>query len=117
MGDVKLAVPTEGDKGLEDSVSEVFGRSKKFTIIEATNGSIVKVEVVDNPAASYKHGAGPIVVKMLTDMGVTAVAAREFGLGVSTLLEQNGIKKFTVKADITVKAAVQKIIEELSKSA
>ena len=116
MSNVKIAVPTQGDKGLEDSVSEVFGRSEKFTIIEVTNGSIVKVETVDNPAASYKHGAGPIVVKMLTDMGVTAVAAREFGLGVSTLLEQNGIKKFNVKADITVKEAVEKILEELSES-
>jgi len=116
MSNVKIAVPTKGDKGLEDSISEVFGRSEKFTIIEATNGSIIKVEIVDNPAASYKHGAGPIVVKMLTDMGVTAVAAREFGLGVSTLLEQNGIKKFNVKAGITVKEAVQKILEELSKS-
>jgi len=113
---VKIAVPTKGDKGLEDSVSEVFGRSEKFTIIEATNGSIIKVEIIENPAASYRHGAGPIVVKMLTDMGVTAVAAREFGLGVSTLLEQNGIKKFNVKADITVKEAVQKILEELSES-
>ena len=116
MSNVKIAVPTQGDKGLEDSVSEVFGRSEKFTIIEVVNGSIVKVETVENPAASYKHGAGPIVVKMLTDMGVTAVAAREFGLGVSTLLEQNGIKKFNVKADITVKEAVEKILEELSES-
>ena len=116
MSNVKIAVPTKGDKGLEDSISEVFGRSEKFTIIEAINGSIIKVETVENPAASYKHGAGPIVVKMLTDMGVTAVAAREFGLGVSTLLEQNGIKKFNVKADITVKEAVEKILEELSES-
>ena len=119
MSNVKIAIPTKGDKGLEDSISEVFGRSEKFTIIEVVNGpivTIVKVETVENPAASYKHGAGPIVVKMLTDMGVTAVAAREFGLGVSTLLEQNGIKKFNVKADITVKEAVQKILEELSES-
>ena len=116
MGNVKLAVPTEGDKGLEDSISEVFGRSGKFTIIEVVNGSIVKVEIIENPAASYRHGAGPIVVKILSDMGVNAVAAREFGLGVSTLLEQNGIKKFNVKAGITVKEAVQKILEELSKS-
>ena len=114
MSNVKIAVPTKGDKGLKDSISEVFGRSEKFTIIEVVNGSIVKVETVENPAASYKHGAGPIVVKMLTDMGVTAVAAREFGLGVSTLLEQNGIKKFNVQAGITVKEAVQKVLEELS---
>ena len=114
---MKLAVPTRGGKGLEDSISDVFGRSERFTIIEITDGSIVKVEIIDNPAASYKHGAGPIVVKMLTDMGVTAVAAREFGMGVSTLLEHNGIKKFNVKTGITVKEAVQKILEELNRLA
>ena len=114
LGKVKLAIPTKGDKGLEDFVSEVFGRSKKFTILEIADGSIVNVEVVENPAASYKHGAGPIVVKMLSDMGVTAVAAREFGLGVSTLLEQNKIKKFNVEADILVKEAIRGILQELS---
>ena len=112
MSKVKLAIPTKGDKGLEDSVSDVFGRSEKFTILEIADGSIVNVEVVENPAASYKHGAGPIVVKMLSDRGVTAVAAREFGLGVSTLLEQNRIKKFNVEANTTVKEAVQEILRE-----
>jgi len=114
MGRMKIAVPTKGGKGLEDLISDVFGRAENFTILEIRNSSVVNVEVVKNPAASYKHGAGPIVVKMLTDMGVTAVAAREFGLGVSTLLEQNGIKKFNVEAGIPVKEAIQKILEELS---
>ena len=114
MSKIKIAIPTRGDKGLEDLVSDIFGRSEKFTILEVSDGSVINVEVVENPAASYKHGAGPIVVKMLTDMGVTAVAAREFGLGVSTLLEQNEIKKFNVKADIPVKEALQKVLQELS---
>jgi predicted Fe-Mo cluster-binding NifX family protein len=37
------------------------------------------VEIVKNPAATYKHGARPTVVKMLADMGVNTVAMREFG--------------------------------------
>jgi len=113
MSRMKIAVPTKGEKGLEDFISDVFGRAENLTIFEVHNGSIMSVKVVKNPAASYKHGAGPIVVKMLTDMGVTAVAAKEYGLGVSTLLEQNKIKKFKVDADIQVKEAVQKVLEEL----
>lgn len=89
---MKLAVPTKEDKGLDYSVSDVFGRAEIFTILEITNSSIVNVEVIRNPAASYKHGSGPIVVKMLSDMKVKAVAAREFSVGASTLLEQNKIK-------------------------
>ena len=110
---IKIAIPTKGDKGMEDVVSDVFGKSETFTIIDISDGSIRSVKVVKNPAASYKHGAGPIVVKMLADMEVTAVAAREFGLGASTLLDQNNIKKCKVKADIPVREATKTMLKEL----
>ena len=50
---------------------------------------------------------------MLAEKGVTAVAARELGLGASTLLEQNNIKKYHVKAGIPVKEAVKTMLEEI----
>jgi len=109
---MKIAIPTRGEKGLEDSVSDVFGRAETFTILEIVDGSIVNVEVAKNPAASYKHGAGPLVVKMLTEKDVTVVAARELGLGASTLLEQNNIKAVKVKAGISVREALQDILKE-----
>ena len=111
---MKIAIPTKGDKGLEDLVSDVFGRAKTFTILDIQSGSIADVEVVENPAANYKHGAGPIVVKMLTEMNVTAVAARELGVGASTLLEMNKIKNIEVEAHIPVKEALQNILKELN---
>lgn len=113
MGKMKIAIPTKGDKGMEDVVSDVFGRSETYTIIDVSDGLISNVEVVKNPAASYKHGAGPIVTKMLADMEVTAVAARELGLGASTLLDQNNIKKFEVKADIPIREAIKTVLKEL----
>jgi predicted Fe-Mo cluster-binding NifX family protein len=94
-------------------VSDVFGRSETFTIIDISNGSIRNVKVVKNPAASYKHGAGPIAVKMLADLEVTAVAAKEFGLGASTLLDQNNIKKCKVNAGIPVREAIKTMLEEI----
>ena len=111
---MKLAIPTKGDKGLEDTVSNVFGKAPTFTILEIDNGSVVNVEVVENPAASYKHGSGPIAIKTLADIKVDVAAANELGIGASTLLEMHKIRKFTVKPNTTVKDAVQKIIEELS---
>ena len=111
---MKIAVPTKGDGGLEDFVSDVFGKAETFTVLEIDNSSIVNVEVVKNPAAAYRHGSGPIVVKMLADMKTDAVAAREFGLGASTLLDMNKIKKLKVKSNIAVKEAVKRILEELS---
>jgi len=115
MARVKIAIPTKKDKGLEDSISDVFGKAQNFVVVEVENGSIVDAKVVKNPAASYKHGSGPIAVKMLTDMKVDAVAGREFGLGVSTLLEQNKIEKIKVKTGIPVKEVVQEVLEQSSR--
>lgn len=112
MQKIKLAVPTEMDKGLEDVVSKVFGRAKTFTIVEFKEGSIGDVHVVENPAATYKHGAGPIVVKTLVEMGVNTVMAREFGPGASVLLEQHNIKTLIVEAGISVTEAIENVLKK-----
>jgi len=113
MPEIKLAVPTEGEKGIKEKVSEVFGRAKTFTIVEIDDVSIHKVEVVENPAVSYKQGAGPIAVKMLVDLGVTVVAAREFGPGASALLEHHNIRKVTVKPGIIVDEVIKDVLKSI----
>ena len=110
---MKIAIPTKRDKGLEDIVSNVFGKAKTYTILEVCDGSVINVETLDNPASDYKHGSGPIAIKMLAEKNVKAVAARELGVGASTLLEMNKIKKIKIKSGIPVKKAVPSIIEEL----
>lgn len=35
---LKIAVPTKGNGGLEDTVSEVFGKANFFTIVEVSEG-------------------------------------------------------------------------------
>jgi len=109
MEKLRIAIPTRGRDGLEDTVSEVFGRASTFTIIDVEGNKIKHVEVAQNPAASYKHGAGPIVVKMLADMGVNKIVAGELGPGVSTLLEQFKIDRTQAKSG----SPVEEIIESL----
>jgi predicted Fe-Mo cluster-binding NifX family protein len=89
MGKVKIAVPTKSYGGLEDSVSEVFGKAKTFTIVEVENGQIGSVHVIDNPAASYDYGSGPVAVKTLADLKIDYVLASELGPGASGLLEHH----------------------------
>jgi predicted Fe-Mo cluster-binding NifX family protein len=110
---MKVAIPTKSDKGLEDIVSDFFGKAKTYTILEVSDGSVINVETIDNPASDYKHGSGPIAVKMLSEKNIKAVAARELGVGASTLLEMNKIRKIKIKAGIPVKEAVPSIIKEL----
>jgi predicted Fe-Mo cluster-binding NifX family protein len=110
---LKIAVPTKADKGLEDAVSEVFGKAKTFTIVEVESGQIINVQVIDNPAASYKYGSGPIVVKTLADLKVDYILAAELGPGASGLLEHHHIRKVLVKPNIKVSDAIKEALTKL----
>ena len=110
MGKLRIAVATNGNKGLDDVLSNVFGRAKTFTIIDAEDGNVTAVKVLENSAATYHHGAGPIAVKMLVDEGVNVVVANELGLGASDLLEQHNVKVTSIKPGTKVEAATEKVL-------
>jgi predicted Fe-Mo cluster-binding NifX family protein len=108
---LKIAVPTKDNKGLEDVVSEVFAKAKTFTIVESEDGEIKNVRVIDNPAASYEYGSGPIVAKMLADLKVECVLVAEIGPGASELLEYHQIRKVLVKPNMKVSDAIREMLE------
>jgi predicted Fe-Mo cluster-binding NifX family protein len=116
LGKLKIAISTRGKGGLEDVVSDVFGRANTFTVVDIEKGAIKNVKVLDNPAVSYQHGAGPIVVKMLVDLRVDAVIANIFGSGVATLLDQHNITPIIVDRGTpvteSVKSALSKVKSE-----
>ena len=105
-------VPTGEDGGLKDSVSEVFGRAETFTIIDFQE-EVKGVEVLRNPAVSYKHGAGPIAVKTLIDHGVNMVIAGELGPGAESILEQHKITIVKVNPGVIVAEAVRDAVSKL----
>jgi len=110
---LKIAVPTKAYAGLEDVISDVFGKTKTFTIVEVENGQIRNVRVIDNPATSYEYGSGPVVVKMLADLKINYVLATELGPGVSGLLEHHHIRKVLVKPNTKVSDAVKEVLIKL----
>ena len=114
MEKLKVAVPTKAYAGLEDTVSEVFGKTKTFTIVEVENGQIRDTRVIDNPAASYDYGSGPVAVKTLADFNVDFVFVAELGPGASGLLEHHHIKKFSVKPDAKVADVVKENLAKLT---
>ncbi|MDH5362667.1 MAG: NifB/NifX family molybdenum-iron cluster-binding protein [Aigarchaeota archaeon] len=109
MKTLRIAVATKGQKRLEDEVSEVFGRTKTITIIDTEDGEVKNVEVMQNPAASYRFGAGPILVKTLVDMKIDTVVAAELGPGASALVTDHRITKVTVKPGIRVDEAIRTV--------
>jgi predicted Fe-Mo cluster-binding NifX family protein len=64
--------------------------------VEVENGQIKDTRVIDNPAASYEYGSGPVAVKTLTDLKIDFVLASGLGPGASELLEHHHIRKALV---------------------
>jgi predicted Fe-Mo cluster-binding NifX family protein len=110
MAKLRIAVATKGKKELDDTVSNVFGRSKTFTIIDVENEKVISLKVLENPALSYSHGAGPIAIKTLIDDGVKIVIANDLGIGASEILENHNIKHVQAKPGTSVKDAVDKAL-------
>jgi len=110
LGKLRIAVATNGKNGLGDVVSNVFGRARTFTIVDAEDEKITGVSILENSAVSYHHGAGPITVKMLVDEGVEVLLANELGIGASELLKQHNITIIPVKPGTNVGEAAKKAL-------
>ena len=110
-----IAIATNGHKGTEDTVSNVFGKSKTLTIVNVENNKIKNVSTIDNPAASYIQGSGPIASKTLADLKVNLVIASQMGPGASKLLEQHKITTMIVDANSTVFESIKRLLPELGK--
>ena len=113
MKKLRIAIATNEKKGLGDVVSNVFGRAKTFTIIDSEDAKITGVTILENSAASYHHGAGPIVVKMLVDKGVKMVLSNKLGIGAAELLKQHNIKHKLTKPNTEVRKAFREAIHKL----
>jgi predicted Fe-Mo cluster-binding NifX family protein len=113
MGKLRIAVPTKTHAGLEDVASEVFGKAKTFTIVDVENGEVKNVKVLDNPAASYEYGAGPVAVKTLADLKVSLVISGELGPGASSLLEHYKISHISVKPSRKVTDSIKEALSKL----
>jgi predicted Fe-Mo cluster-binding NifX family protein len=113
LKEYRIAVATNGNAGLEDVVSNVFGRANTFTIVDVLDEKIKGVTVVENPGGSYKYGAGPIVAKMLVDKGVDFVLAYVLGFGAAGLLKQHNIKHIPIQPNTKVEELLRETIRRL----
>ncbi|MCK4439153.1 NifB/NifX family molybdenum-iron cluster-binding protein [Candidatus Bathyarchaeota archaeon] len=112
MKTVRLAVPTKGDKGMRDVVSDIFARAATFTIIDIADGEVKEVSVEKNAASVLKQGTGPLVARDLNEKGVNFIVSGEIGPGAKTLLEMTGIGMILVAPGVEVKEAVEKVLRE-----
>jgi predicted Fe-Mo cluster-binding NifX family protein len=110
----RIAIPTQAYAGLEDAVSEVFGKAKTFTIVDVEGNKVANVQVIDNPAASYDYGSGPIASKTLADLKVDFVMTAELGPGASGLLQKHNVRKLPAEPGAKVADSLNDALKTLA---
>jgi predicted Fe-Mo cluster-binding NifX family protein len=98
---MKIAVPTNGDKGLEEPVGEHFGRVPGYTIVDDETGD---VEVIEN--TSHHLGGRGYPPEILAEAGVEVLLCRGLGRRAIQMFIDKGIKVYC-EASGTVKDALQ----------
>ncbi len=106
---MKVAVSTTSG-GLDDKVSEVFGRAVSFTIVDVEDGEIKNFEIVRNDFAVRGGGAGVAVSQFLIDKGVNAVITGNVGPNALAVLSSAGVKVYR-GSGLIVKDAVEKLVK------
>ena len=106
---MRIAVSTT-EGGLDDRVSDVFGRAVSFTIVDVEDGDIKSVEVVRNDFAVRGGGAGIAVSQFLADKGVEVVLTGNVGPNALSVLNSAGIKVYRA-GGMKVKEAIEKFLK------
>ena len=102
-----MAATTKG--GLDDLVSEVFGRCATFTMVEVEGKDIKGADVVPNQFAGGTGGVGIQVAQMAVKEKVRAVLAGRFGPNATEVLARSGIEMVPM-AGVPVRQAVEKFL-------
>lgn len=106
----KVAVATN-QGGLDDQVSQIFGRCQSYTFVETEGGKIKNSEVAQNQNATATSGAGIQAAGFVANQGADAVIAGNFGPNVASVLNESGVDMFPASG-ITVREAVQKYMDD-----
>jgi len=94
---VKIVIPTNNRKGLEDTVAEHFGRCLTYTFLNE-KGEVV--EIIDN--TSEHMGGRGLPPELMKKHGADVLLCRDIGPRAINLCKELGIDVYVYKAE-TVK--------------
>ena len=98
---MKLCIPTLGNGGLDDFVSEHFGRAPTFTVVDIVNN---EVEIVQNTGEHF-GGVGN-TPELVAGAGAEIMLCSGLGPRAISMFEQLGIEVY-VGASGTVSEAIR----------
>jgi predicted Fe-Mo cluster-binding NifX family protein len=97
---VKVAIPTIGNKGIEEYVSEHFGRALTFTIVDLSTNDVKVI-----PNTSEHMGGSGYPPETMASAGVEVMLCSGLGPRAIGMFEQYGIEVY-VGASGTVRDAI-----------
>lgn len=100
-----IAVPTEGEGGLDARRSAHFGHAPSFTLVSVEGGAISGARTVVNPP--HTHGGCGMTVALLAEAGATAAIVVGMGGGPRAAMASNGIEAYFDDAAPTPRLAVE----------
>lgn len=110
MKNGRIAVPSNGEGGLEAQRSGHFGHCDAFTLVDLKEGNIEKVEIVQNK--EHTEGGCLVPVRFLESLNVNAIVVA--GIGMRPLIGFNdaGIDVYFDSTEPLVKPVVEAMIED-----
>lgn len=87
--EMKIGIPTMGDRGLEETISEHFGRAPTFTIVDMRTN---EVSVLPNTGEHF--GGVKVAPEILSEEGVEVMLCSGLGPRAISMFEQFGIEVY-----------------------
>lgn len=112
----KLAFPVSVDHGLESPLSDSFGESPFFIVLDLVDSEVTGWRTVVNTMKELDAKRGLEVSRLLLEEGVTVLVSTQIGEGAVNLLQNRFVHVYSVSTGATVREALNLYIgEELKK--
>jgi len=99
----RIAIPVEQDRGLDSRISQHFGKSPHFILIDLHKDGPRSWFVIENPGAGIERKRGIEAAHLLAEHRVDALVAKEMGEGPYHVLRDSSIAILALddESDIT----------------
>ena len=108
MRNGRIAVPSNGNGGLDATRSGHFGHCEVFTFIDVENGEIKKVSTIQNQ--EHVQGGCMVPVNLLTSHNVKALVVGGIGMRPLMGFKQAGIEVYHDSQRAEIKLVVEDLI-------
>lgn len=102
----RVAIPIEGDKGLESTVESHFGRAPRFILVDIDKGQIKTWTVKPNPGAQLEKKRGMTIADFLVKEKIDILLVNEMGEGPFHVFRDSSVELYRPSTDSNVREAI-----------